>query len=98
MGVGVQLKTKYCPFITNTHFFAHRLNLAITVSIKKCEVFKKLREQLNPLYFFISFLRGNMLRLKQMQEVLGERELCVKQSYQIRWMGLKNAVEAVNES
>ena len=34
-GVRVQLKSKYSPFSTQTHCIAHRLNLAVSDSIKK---------------------------------------------------------------
>ena len=34
-GVGVQLKSKYSPFSTQTHCIAHRLSLAVSDSIKK---------------------------------------------------------------
>jgi len=36
--------------------------------------------------------------LKDLQAVLGEPELALKEPYSIRWLGLKSAVEAVFES
>lgn len=34
-GVGVQMKSKYSPFVVQTHCIAHRLNLAVTDFIKR---------------------------------------------------------------
>ena len=37
-GVGVQIKSKYAPFMVQTHCIAHRLNLAVVDAIKKTKV------------------------------------------------------------
>jgi hypothetical protein len=36
-------------------------------------------------------------KLKQMQLVLNESEISVKEPYAVRWMGLRNAVQAVHD-
>ena len=37
-GVGVQIKSKYSPFLVQTHCIAHRLNLACADAIKKLDL------------------------------------------------------------
>lgn len=94
-GVGVQLQSKYAPFCIQTHCIAHRLNLACTDTIKKDDFMVKFRDKFGSLYFFMS---GSSLRtqtLKKIQAIFEEPEISVKEPHSIRWLGLKNAVEAV---
>lgn len=97
-GVGVQILSKYAPFCTITHCVAHRLNLACTDTIKKDLYMSKFREKFSSLYIFISSSSNRTQTLKTIQKVLQEPELSIKEPYSIRWLGLKNAVEAVYES
>ena len=94
-GIGVQMKSKYSPYMVQTHCMAHRLNLAVTDSIKKNNDLRQFRDNFNSLYFFMSGSSSRVLTLKKMQQLLGEPDLSVKEPYSIRWMGMKNAVEAV---
>lgn len=55
----------------------------------------KFRDKFNALYFFMS---GSSLRttcFKKVQAILEEPELSVKEPHSIRWLGLRNAVDAV---
>lgn len=97
-GVGKQIESKYAPFCTQTHCVAHRLNLACSDTIKKNEFLVKFRDKFNALYHFMSGSSIRTLTLKKMQSVLQEPELSIKEPHSIRWLGLKNAVEAVFES
>lgn len=97
-GVGVQMKSKYAPFSVQSHCIAHRLNLAITDSIKKLDTLKKFRDKFNSLYYFMSGSANRTTRLKNIQQLFGEPELTIKEPHSVRWLGLKNAVEAVYES
>ena len=96
-GVGVQLKSKYSPFLIHTHCIAHRLNLAVTDSIKKSSDLVKFREKFNSLYIFMSGSSARVSRLKSIQKILNEPELTIKEPHGIRWLGLQNAVVAVYE-
>ena len=97
-GVGVLMKSKFSPFSVQTHCIAHRLNLAVTDSIKKIEPLCKFRTNFNSLYNFMIGSRNRVDKLKRIQQFFGEPELSIKESHSIRWLGLKNAVEAVYES
>ena len=97
-GVGVQLKFKISPFSTQTHCIAHRLNLALSDSIKKNELFKKMKDKFDGLYRFMSGLSNRTSRLQKLQETLDEPDLTIKEPHSIRWLGLRNAVLAVYES
>lgn len=97
-GVGVQFKSKYAPFVIQTHCVAHRLNLAITDSIKEIDQLKKFQEKFSNLYNYMSGSANRVYKFKKMQSLLDEPELTIKEPYSIRWLGLRNAVEAVYES
>ncbi|XP_053392615.1 zinc finger protein 862-like [Mercenaria mercenaria] len=94
-GVGVQLKSKFCPFLTQTHCIAHRFNLAITDAIKNNDTMKKLREMFQSLYNFMSSSTKWINTLKAMQDLLNEPEISIKEPHSIRWLGLKRSVEVV---
>ena len=97
-GVGTQLQSKHSPFCVQTHCIAHWLNLACTDTIKKEDFLVKFRDKFNALYYFISASHSRVSALKNIQALLEEPELKIKEPYSIRWLGLKNAVEAVYES
>ena len=94
-GVGTQIQSKYSPFCTHTHCVAHRLNLVCTDTIKKNEYMVKFREKFNALHFFMSSSSIRTLTLKRIQQVMEELQLTIKEPHSIRWLGLKNAVQAV---
>ena len=94
--VGVQFQAKAAPFSVQTHCIAHRLNLAVTGSIKHVDALKKFSEKFGQLYNYISASGNRTYALKQMQTLLDEPELSVKEPYSIRWLGLKRAVEAAH--
>lgn len=93
--VKVQLKSKFSPFLAQSHCIAHRLNLAITDSIKKNKILEIYKDKFNALYLFMSNSSKRVERLKDLQAVLGEPELSIKETNSIRWLGLKSTVEAV---
>lgn len=97
-GVGKQLISKYSPFCVQTHCIAHRINLACTDSIKKNDYMIKFRDKFSSLYLFINASSIRTLALKNIQKLLQEPEITVKEPYSIRWLGLRNAVSAVYES
>lgn len=94
-GVGVQIKSKAAPFCLQTHCVAHRLNLAVTDSVKNIDTIKKFSEKFGQLYNYFSASGNRTYTLKQMQNILEEPELTVKEPFSVRWLGLKRAVEAV---
>ena len=92
------MKSKFSPFSVQTHCIAHRLNLAVTDSIKKIEPLCKFRTNFNSLYHLMSCLSNHVDKLKRIQQFFGEPEMSIKEPHNIKWLGLKNAVEAVHES
>jgi hypothetical protein len=83
-GVGVQIKSRYSPFLVQTHCITHRLNLACADAIKNLTFLKILREKFGNLYRLFSNSSNNTEKLKQMQLVLNEPEISVKELYAIR--------------
>lgn len=96
-GVGVQMKAKYSPFMIQSHCIAHRLNLACNDSIKKIKPLQVMREKFASLYFFMSGSSNRVEKLKQMQTILNDPSISIKEPHSIRWLGLYNAVKAVYE-
>lgn len=90
--VGVQMRSKYAPFLVQTHCLAHRLNLAVTDSIKKDKALVKFRDTFSCLYSFMKGSSNRIIKLKAIQELLEEPELTIKQPHEICWLGLVNAV------
>ena len=84
LGVGVQLKSKATPFSLQSHCVAHRLNLAITDSIKNIKPLKKFSEKFGNLYNYFSASGNRTFLLKQMQDLLDEPQLTIKEPYSIR--------------
>lgn len=94
-GVGVQMKSKHSPFVVQTHCIAHRLNLAVTDSIKKDSCLENFREKFASLFYFMSGSSNRTTTLSKIQILLNEPELTIKEPHSIRWLGLLKAVEAV---
>ena len=88
-GVGVQIKSKFSPFISLTHCVAHRLNLSVTDSIKEIDALKNFRDKFANLYNFMVSSGNRVYMLKKMQELLEEPEITIKEPHSIRWLGLK---------
>lgn len=70
----------------------------MTDSIKKLDTLKKFQDNFNSLYHFMSGSSNRTSKLQNIQKLFGEPELTIKEPHSIRWLGLKNAVEAVYES
>ena len=56
---------------------------------------KKFREKFGNLYNYFSASGNLTFLLKQIQDLLDELQLTIKEPYTIRWLGLKRAVKAV---
>ena len=97
-GVGTQLQSKYSPFCVQTHCIAHRLHLACTDTINKENFLVKFRDNFYAVYHLISTSHSLVSALKNIQALLEDPELKIKEPYSIRWLGLKRAVEAVFKS
>lgn len=94
-GVGVQLQSKFCPYMIQTHCIAHRFNLAITDAMKNNDTMKKFKEMFQTLYNFMSSSTVRINTLKSMQQLLNEPDITIKEPHSIRWLGLKRSVEVV---
>ena len=95
MGAGVQIKSKYSPFITQAHCVAHRLALACSDSVKSIPCFETFKSRFNTLYFHFSSSATRAAKLQSVQEVLEDPVLKIKEPHHIRWLSMKNAVSAV---
>ena len=92
------MNSKHAPYLMQTHCMAHQLNLAVSDSIKKDKTLENFREKFNALYVFMSNSSLRVQKLKNIQALLAEPDLTIKEPHGIHWLGLKKAVEAVYES
>ena len=95
MGAGVQIKSKYSSFVTQTHCVDHRLALACSDSVKKNTVLETFKSRFNTLYFHFSSSATRSTKLQTIQEVFDDPLLKIKEPHHIRWLSLRNAVAAV---
>jgi len=65
--------------------------------MNKDDYLTKFKTKFNDLYVFMSNSSNRTEALHDIQEVLKEPNLTVKEPHAIRWLGLRNAVKAVFE-
>lgn len=73
-GVGVQVKSKLAPYVIQSHCIAHKLNLAVSDSIKGSKLLIKFRNQFKKLYFHLNGSSNRKNKLTEMQAVLNYPE------------------------
>ena len=76
----------------------HIHHFKCTDTIKKEDFLVKFRDKFNVLYYLISASHSRVSALKYIQALLEEPEFKIKESYSIRWLRLKKAVEAAYET
>ena len=98
-GVAALLR-KESPHGVNIHCVAHRFNLATSQASKDIPFLKKIESTLTDLYYhFGGSKSGNRkCELAEIQKVLEDPVLKVKECHQIRWTGFFLAVKAVHTS
>lgn len=95
MGVGVQLKSKYSPFVTQVHCFAHRLALGTVDAFKENKQLEKFKSMFNTLYIHFSSSAVRCAKLREVQAIFEDTELKIKEPHAVRWLSLRKAVETV---
>lgn len=85
------------PHCVNVHCMAHRLNLATSQASKHIPYMKEVEKILSDLYFhFGGSKSGNRkCELEQIQKILEDPLLKIKECYQIRWLAFFEAVRTV---
>ena len=95
-GVATLLKAK-SPHCINVHCMAHRFNLATSQASKDIPFIKQVESTLSDLYYhFGGSKSGNRkCELAEIQKVLDDPVVKIKECHQIRWVAFYEAVKAV---
>ena len=96
-GVATQVK-QASPHCVNVHCMAHRLNRASSQASKNIPFIKEVEATLADLYhYFGGSQSGNRkCELEQIQKILEEPVLSIKECHEIRWLAFYEAVKAVH--
>ena len=95
MGVGVQIHSKFSPFVTQIHCMAHCLALGCLDSFKSMKPLEMFKSRFNSLCIQMSGSAVKSTKLQQIQNVLQDNELKVKEPHTVQWLSLRSATEAV---
>lgn len=96
-GVATRMKEEN-PHCVSIHCMAHRLNLASSQASKEIPYFKEVEKLLSDLYrFFGGSKSGNRkCELEEIQKILDDPLLSIKECHEIRWLAFFEAVRAVH--
>lgn len=95
-GVGVKL-LEDCPAMTHIHCVAHRLALACVDAAKDVSYLKSYRNTLKNLYIHVNGSGVRTNKLEQMQSIMNEPHLKLKDPINIRWLAMEDAVQTVHK-
>lgn len=96
-GVGVLLR-KSCPSLVHVHCAAHRLALDCIDASKDIPYMLKYKGYLGSLYSYFSSSAVRTAQLSELQEVLSEPGIKLKQPLDVRWLSMYQAVRAVHST
>ena len=95
-GVAAHVKRE-SPHCISVHCMAHRLNLATSQASNNIEYLKSVEKTLSDLYYYFGGSKsGNRkCELEEIQTILDDPKLKIKECHQIRWLAFMEAVRAV---
>ena len=94
LGVGVQIHSKFSPFVTQIHCMAHRLALGCLDCLKGMKPLETFKAPFTSLYIQMSGSANKSSKLQEIQNVFQDDQF--KEPHTVRWLSLRRAVEAVN--
>lgn len=98
-GVATRVKHK-SPHCVSIHCMAHRFNLATCQASKNITFMKDFEKTLSDLYYYFGGSKsGNRkCELQEIQKVLNDPQVKIKECHEIRWIAFSEAVFAVYKS
>ena len=95
-GVATRVK-KRNPFCISIHCMAHRLNLCSSQASKDIPYLKTFEKTMTELYYYFGGSKsGNRkCELQDIQRVLDDPQIKIKECHEIRWISFCSAIEAV---
>lgn len=83
------------PMMLNYHCIAHRLALVSSQAAESIPYMKEYQETLTGLFYFFKGSANRNEKLKDIQTLLDEPLLKIKEVHEVRWMSIYKAVETV---
>lgn len=83
------------PFCVSVHCVCHRLNLAVSQSCKDIAEMQTLTTIVSTIYNYISQSSKRAAKLKDLNEILGEKNIKLKRIFEIRWLSMGDAILAI---
>ena len=96
-GVGVQLKQVY-PLLVHVHCLAHRLTFVVSQAAGEIPQLKAYQLDINNIYQHYRYSAVRYNKLREIQQVVDETPVTLKQPSSVRWLSLDHAVDAINKS
>ena len=83
------------PMLLNYHCIAHRLALVSSQAVDSVPYLKEYQDILTGLFYFFKGSANRNEKLKDIQSLLDEPTLKVKEVHEVRWLSIYKAVETV---
>ena len=98
-GVAARVKQK-SPHCVSVHCMAHRLNLCSAQASKGVPYMKTFEKTCSELYYYFGGSKSGNRRceLTDIQKVLNDPQLKIKECHEIRWIAFFEAISAINKT
>ncbi|XP_076103623.1 zinc finger protein 862-like [Mytilus galloprovincialis] len=96
-GVATQLKADLNSELINIHCIAHRLALAAAQASNNIPYLQKFKSILKQLFYYYQNSAVRMSGLKQLEHILGDPAIKLKEVGDTRWLSHETAVRAVSQ-
>ena len=97
-GVATRFR-QLCPHMINIHCMAHRFNLCTSLASKDIPYLKNTFEPMfRDIYYYFDKSANRAAELKELQKVLDEPQLKMKEVHDIRWLAFYDALHVVFHS
>ncbi len=96
-GVSTRLRA-HNPLMINIHCVVHRLALAAAQASESIPYLKKFKNTIHSLYLFYHNGSVRMSGLHAVQDVLGDPEINLKETKDVRWLSHNNAVQSLRRT
>nr|XP_006823127.1 PREDICTED: uncharacterized protein LOC100368807 [Saccoglossus kowalevskii] len=93
-GVSTRLREK-SPELINIHCMAHRLALASSQTVNEVPYIKKFSSILQQLFYYYQNSSVRMAGLTEIQKILGDPVLKLKEAKSVRWLSHQRAVDSL---